>query len=207
MNSPRSFAPHLPGNGFLQKLCPLPLLWHQQPAYKESSEVLPHGSCNRFSQHGYQFRHEYQPLSARYNLFCIIHIFIRNRKHLHLYRSKPCWECTCKMLDQNTDKTLDGSKSNTVDHDRTMFLAVSTNIFTIKTERKLEIKLDSTTLPGSSDGVLKMEVNLRSVERSVSLIYYIIKPRSSRAPRRASVAISQSSSLPMDLPDVWKSST
>ena len=80
------------------------------------------------------------------------------------------------MLDQNTDKTLDGSKSNTVDHDRTMFLAVSTNIFTIKTERKLEIKLDSTTLPGSSDGVLKMEVNLRSVERSVSLIYYIIKP-------------------------------
>ena len=66
------------------------------------------------------------------------------------------------MLDQNTDKTLDESKSNTVDHDRTMFLAVSTNIFTIKTERKLEIKLDSTTLPGSSDGVLKMEVNLRS---------------------------------------------
>ena len=57
-----------------------------------------------------------------------------------------------------------------------MFLSISSDVLTVETERKLEIKLDSTTLPGSSDGVLKMEVNLRSVERSVSLIYYIIKP-------------------------------
>ena len=86
---------------------------------------------------------------------------------------KPGRECTCKMLDQDTDETLDGTEYNTMDHDRTMLLAVCTDVFAVKSQRQLEVKLDRTALPGSSDGVFQMEVDLRSIECSVSFIYYI----------------------------------
>ena len=79
------------------------------------------------------------------------------------------------MLDQNTDKSLNGTKYNTMDHDRTMFLSVCSDVLQFKSLRKLEVKLDRTALPGSSDGVFQMEVDLRSVECAVSLIYYIRK--------------------------------
>ena len=40
----------------------------------------------------------------------------------------------------------------------------------LKSERKLEIKLDGSTLPCSSDRIFQMEVDLRSVECSISFI-------------------------------------
>ena len=79
------------------------------------------------------------------------------------------------MLDQNTDKSFNRTKSNTMDHDRTMLLAVSSDIFTFKAQRKLEVKLNSTALPCSSNGILQMEVDLRTIECAVAFIYHIVK--------------------------------
>ena len=79
------------------------------------------------------------------------------------------------MLDQDTDETLDGAESNTMDHDRTMLLAICADVLQLKTLRKLEVKLNSTALPGSSDGIDQMEVDLRSVERAVALVYNVIQ--------------------------------
>ena len=79
------------------------------------------------------------------------------------------------MLDQDTDKSFDRSEDYTVDHDRTVFLTICSCVFKVKSERKLEIKLDGSTLPCSSYRVFQMEVDLRSVERSISFIYYIWK--------------------------------
>src|SRR5699024_2772330 len=46
-------------------------------------------------------------------------------------------------------------------------------VFQVKPERKLEVKLDRTALPCSSDGILQMEVDLRSVECAVPFIYNV----------------------------------
>ena len=62
------------------------------------------------------------------NFLAVICVFVRNRKNLYLYRCQPGWECTCEVLDQDTDETLDGTKYNTVNHDRTMFLAVCSGV-------------------------------------------------------------------------------
>ena len=68
-----------------------------------------------------------------------------------------------------------------------------------KRMRQLEVKLDRTTLPGSSDRIFQMEVNLRSVECAVSFIYNIRKTHIIQSTSEVpSVAISQSSSLPME---------
>ena len=79
------------------------------------------------------------------------------------------------MLDQNTDETLDRTEYYAVDHDRAMLLAVSSNVLQFETLRQLEVKLDRTALPGTSDAVYQMEVDLRSVERTVAFVYYIRK--------------------------------
>ena len=77
----------------------------------------------------------------------------RDRQYFYLYRSQPGRECACKMLDQDTDKTLDRTKYYAVDHDRAMLLAVSSNVLQFKTLRQLEVELDRTALPGTSDRV------------------------------------------------------
>ena len=45
----------------------------------------------------------------------------------------------------------------------------------VKSLRQLEVKLDGTALPGSSDRIFQMEVDLRSIECAVALVYYIIR--------------------------------
>ena len=107
------------------------------------------------------------------NLLAVICVFVGDWQNLYLYRCKPGWECTCKVLDQDTDETLNRTVNNTVDHNRTMFLSVCSCVFQFESLRQLEVKLDGTALPRSSDGVFQMEVDLRSVECSVSFIYYI----------------------------------
>ena len=77
------------------------------------------------------------------------------------------------MLNQDTDETLNRTKYNTMDHDRTMLLSISSDIFAVKSHWQLEVKLDRTTLPCSSNRIFQMEINLRTIECSVSFIYRI----------------------------------
>ena len=114
-------------------------------------QSVPHGSCSRSSQTlvSISARIPASFSSARTSL-AIIHVFIGDRQYANLYRSQPGRECACKMLDQNTDETLDGTEYNAVDHDRTMFLAVSSDVLQLKALRQLEVKLNGTALPGSA---------------------------------------------------------
>ena len=111
------------------------------------------------------------------NFFAVICVFVGDRQNFYLYRCKPGRECTCEMLDQDSDETLNGTVNNTVDHDRTMFLAVSSCVFQFESLRQLEVKLNGTALPGSSDGVFQMEVDLRSVECAVAFVDYVVKSK------------------------------
>ena len=79
------------------------------------------------------------------------------------------------MLDEDSNKPLNGTECNPVDHDGAVFVSVSPDVFQIKAQRKLEIQLDGSALPGSSQGVFQVEVNLRSVESAVSFVDHIRK--------------------------------
>ena len=78
------------------------------------------------------------------------------------------------MLDKYTDESFDRTEAYTMDHNRTFLCAVFICVSKVKSFRKVHIKLNCTTLPCSSDGVLKMEVDLRSVECSVTFVYNIV---------------------------------
>ena len=77
------------------------------------------------------------------------------------------------MFDEDSDESLDGSEDNTVDHDRTMLVAVRTYISDIKPLRHLHIQLDRTALPRSADGVFQVEVQFRTVECAVAFVDHI----------------------------------
>ena len=104
-------------------------------------------------------------------------MLLRYWKNLYLNWRKPCRESAGKMLDQNSDKTLDRSECNTVDHDRAVLLSISPGVLQVKTLRHLHVKLDGSALPCPSDGIFQMEVDLWPIECAVSFIYHIIKPQ------------------------------
>ena len=53
------------------------------------------------------------------------------------------------------------------------FQAVSTHVLCLKPLGQLEVQLDGAALPGSADGILQMEVDLRAVEGAVSLVDHV----------------------------------
>ena len=107
----------------------------------------------------------------------LIRIFsgsVGNGKHRYLQRSQPQRERTCKMLGNNTDKSFDTAEYNSVYHNGTVLFTVCAGVLKLKSFGKLEVKLNSTALPGSSDTVTEMEVQFRTVECAVTFVKYII---------------------------------
>lgn len=78
------------------------------------------------------------------------------------------------MLDKDTDETLNGAEAYAVNHNRTLLAAVLCGVLQVKSLRHLEVKLDGTALPGSSQGVSQVEVNLGAVECAVAFIDDVI---------------------------------
>lgn len=61
-----------------------------------------------------------------------------------------------------------------MDHDRSVLFAVGAHISEIESLRHLKIQLNRTALPRSLQAVLQMEVQFRTVKRSVAFIDYKI---------------------------------
>ena len=57
-----------------------------------------------------------------------------------------------------------------MDHDRTLLFAVFVHIFECKVQRHLKIKLNGSALPGTSQRILQVEVDLRAVKGAVALV-------------------------------------
>ena len=87
------------------------------------------------------------------------------------------------MLDQDSDKPLNGTKCYTMNHNRTVLFSVCSDIFQLKPLGHLKIQLDGSALPGPSDGIYQMEINFRPIKRTVPLIHHIVQTqlRQSRA--------------------------
>ena len=102
-------------------------------------------------------------------------MLISNRQNLCLYWSQPGWECTSIVLNKDTDESLNRTIYYTMNHNWTMFLAILTNIGQVKLLRQLHIQLDSTTLPGTANRILQMEINLWTIESTIALINHIVQ--------------------------------
>ena len=79
------------------------------------------------------------------------------------------------MLEEHCHESLEGSERRTVNHHRTMLLVVISDILELETLREVVVYLDCTKLPLSSDGILHHEVELRSIERSLTILNYSVE--------------------------------
>ena len=85
------------------------------------------------------------------HLVCVVAALLGNRKRLDLHGGQPGGELARKVLNQNTDKALDGAKAHAMQHDGTLLGAVGVHVLQVKVERHLEVELDSAALPGTAE--------------------------------------------------------
>lgn len=85
------------------------------------------------------------------HLVSVVAALLRNRKCLDLHGSQPSGELARKVLNQNTDKALNGAKAYAVQHDGALLGAVGVHVLQIKVERHLEVELHGTALPGTAE--------------------------------------------------------
>ena len=116
--------------------------------------------------HGFQLIH---------NLLGVVVELVGNRHYAHLFRSQPGREGTGVVFDQDADEPFDGPVHHTVDHDRTMFLAIFPGVGQVKFLRQQHIQLDGAALPGPADGILQMEVDLRAVKGAVPFVDAVLQ--------------------------------
>ena len=97
-------------------------------------------------------------------------VLVGDRQQLGLHRGEPERECAREMFGQDTDKPFDASEHNPVDHHRTVFFTVLAGVGQVEPLGHLEVELDGAALPGASDRVLEVEVDLRPVEGAVPFV-------------------------------------
>ncbi|SHK97269.1 hypothetical protein SAMN05720469_1278 [Fibrobacter intestinalis] len=61
------------------------------------------------------------------------------------------------VFDEDAEETFDGTHGGTVQHHRNMLLVVLTDIFGAETLRQVEVHLDRTALPVTTEAVLQRE--------------------------------------------------
>ena len=61
-----------------------------------------------------------------------------------------------------------------MNHNGLLFGAVAVNVLKLKVMRELEVKLNGTALPRAAQAIRKMEVNLGSIERAITLVEHIV---------------------------------
>lgn len=108
------------------------------------------------------------------NLVGVVAALLRDGKCLDLYGSQPGGELAGKVLNQNTDEALDRAKAHAVQHDGALLGAVGVHVLQVKVERHLEVELHGTALPGATERVLQVEVDLGTVEGAVALVDLVV---------------------------------
>src|SRR5881628_1864854 len=114
---------------------------------------------------------DFDPESGRAHLtrdvVRVIHELLRERQNAGLDRGEPYRERAGEMLDDDADEPLQRPKNCTVDHHRPVLGVVGTDIGEAEPIRLSIVELNGAELPWPSDGIGDIEIELRSVERSV----------------------------------------
>ena len=97
------------------------------------------------------------------------HVVVERLSHRHtnhLDRRQPRRERTRIVLSQHTQEALNRAELRRVNHDRLLHGTVRSLVLQTKTARLVEVVLHGRHLPGTANRVLRLNRNLRAVERS-----------------------------------------
>lgn len=100
------------------------------------------------------------------------------------------------MLDQHTNEPFQGSHQGTVDHDWLMFGAVNAGITHLKPLGQIEVDLNGGALPGTSQLILDLDIDLGPVKDTLARVDLILQLLFSPGPASAWVESCQCSSEP-----------
>ena len=84
-------------------------------------------------------------------------MLLGNREHTGLHRSEPQREIAHEFFDQNAEEAFDGTDCCAVQHHRNVLLVVLADIFSTKALREVEVNLNRTALPVTTEAVLQRE--------------------------------------------------
>ena len=111
----------------------------------------------------------------RLDLLRVVNELLGNREHAGLNRSEPQREIAHEFFDKNTEEAFDGTHGGTVQHHRNVLLVVLADILSTKALREVEVDLDRTALPITTEGVLQREFELRAVEGSFTRVQDVVE--------------------------------
>ena len=94
----------------------------------------------------------------------------RDREHANLLGREPQRKRPREVLDQESDEPLQCAVDRPVDHDRPVRPVILARVLELEALGLLEVQLDRRALPFATDGVVELDVDLRSVERAAALI-------------------------------------
>ena len=101
------------------------------------------------------------------------HVVVERLSHRHtnhLDRCQPRRERTRIVLGQHAQEALNRTELRRVNHDRLLHGAVRSLVLQTETARLVKVVLNGRHLPGTADSVLRLNRNLRAVERSTARI-------------------------------------
>src|ERR1035437_9061848 len=107
------------------------------------------------------------------NLFPVFVELLRNRDDPHLLGGEPEREVAARVLDEDAEEPFERAENGAMEDHRAVFDAILRDVVQVEELRQVEVALDSPELPRSSKGVVYMEVDLRSVERTVARRYHV----------------------------------
>ena len=74
------------------------------------------------------------------------------------------------VFDEDAEETFDGTDSRTVEHHRNVFLVVLADIFRTETLRQVEVHLNRSALPVTTERILQSELQFRAIESTFARI-------------------------------------
>jgi hypothetical protein len=124
-------------------------------------------------------------IESFFNFSSKIGLFISDIHDHCLSRRQPRRERTFVVLDQDTDEPFERSKDRAVQHNRVLAAVVFGDIFGSKTDRQVEIELQGTTLPDTTQTIFQRKLNLRTVEGAFTRLQIVRRPALSSAEANA----------------------
>src|SRR5207237_2441703 len=110
---------------------------------------------------------------------------VLDRDEVALHWRKPEREFSGVVLDEDPEETLDRSEECAVDHDRPVSRAVAIDVLEAKSLGQQEVHLHGRHLPGTADGITRLDRDLRRVEGTLPLINSQVEPQRTRSAPQA----------------------
>src|SRR5499425_378129 len=112
----------------------------------------------------------------RVHAFRVLAVLLADGQHARLHGGKPRGERPREVLGDDGHEALVGPEDGAVDHHRALGLTVGVDVLAVEPVGQVQVDLDRGELPGTSQGIVHVDVDLGSVEGSVARVEGIGEP-------------------------------